>query len=416
MHATTLPSRSGFATLFPLLLVILLDIVGVILVVPILTPLILQPSSGIVPLGTSDFVRDALFGFALALYPLAMFFSTPILGDLSDKFGRKRILIVCLVFSAASYLIAVIGINRESLWILLLSRVIAGLAAGTQSIATAAIIDVSTTQTKARYLSWVVFVDSIGLVLGPVIGGLTADNRIVSWFTYTTPFYLAAMVALLNLIYLQFSLENTSSQVKHHAIHFTKGFKLFLSAFTEKKFRLLSILFSCYVLAWSIYFQSINLYLTEKFHYSSTQLGLFVGFIGVLFAFSSSLFSKWILSFFSRDTTSFAVCITSMGIGCLGAALCPSELAQWLWVILLAVSEVICFTLSLSLFSSLADENSQGWIMGVNSALGAIIWGVGALLSGPLSYLGLSLPFWASGILCFCSAGLMVRYRKNHDE
>lgn len=415
MHAPTLQQRSTFMTLFPLLLVILLDIVGVILVIPVLTPLILQPDSGIVPLGTSDFVRDALFGISLALYPLAMFFSTPILGDLSDKFGRKKILMICLAFSSASYLVAILGINLLNLWIVLLSRLLAGFAAGTQSIATAAIIDASTSKTKSRNLSWVVFINSIGLILGPVIGGLTADSRIVSWFNYTTPFYLAFIVVLLNLVYIYFALDNHPTSEKKEAIQLTKGFKLFIAAFLEKKFRLLSILFSCYTLAWSIYFLAINLYLSEKFHYTSTQLGLFVGFIGVLFAFSSSLFSKWLLAFFSRDTTSFLVCITAMGIACFGTAMCSSESSPWLWAILLAISEVICFTVSLSLFSSLAGEDAQGWIMGVNSALGAIIWGLGAVIAGPIGYLGLSLPFWVAGFLCLSSGGLMILYKKSHD-
>lgn len=415
MHATTVEHKMRFIKLVPLLLVILLDVVGVILVIPVITPLILQSDSGLVPADTSELMRDALFGVALSLYPIFMFFSTPILGDLSDKFGRKKILMICLVFSSVSYLVTALGIDINNLGIVLFSRILGGLAAGTQSIATAAIIDLSVSNTKAYNLSWVVFIDSVGLILGPVLGGVTADSSIVSWFDYTTPFYIAAFLALLNLIFLYFFLECYPSKKVIHKIQITKGFRLFMSAFTKKKFRLLSILFSCYILAWSIYFQSINFYLAQKFNYNSTNLGLFVGFIGFLLALSSLFFSKWVRTFFGRDTTTYAVSITAMGIACLGAALFPSELSQWLWVILLAISEVICFAISLSLFSNLVDEDSQGWIMGVNSALGAIIWGLGAFLAGPLGYIALSLPFWVSSILCLTSGGLMLIYKKCHD-
>lgn len=351
----------------------------------------------------------------MSLYPLAMFFSTPILGDLSDKFGRKKILAICLVFDAISYLIAVLGIYYNNLSVVLFSRILGGLAAGTQSIATAAIIDLSTSpKSKEHNLSWVVFIDSVGLILGPVLGGVTADSDIVSWFDYTTPFYITALLSLVNLALLYFCFD-AQSKKKWKRIHLTKGFKLFMSAFTQKKFRLLSILFSCYILAWSMYFQAINFYLSQKFNYNSTSLGLFVGFIGVLLAISSLVFSKWLRKLFDSQTTAYAVCITLMGIACLGAALCPSELSQWLWVILLAISEVLCFSISLSLFSGLVNEVSQGWIMGVNSALGAIIWALGAFLAGPLGYIALSLPFWISGILCLISGGLMLLYKRNHD-
>ena len=69
-------------------MVIFLDVAGIILVLPVLTPLILQTDSGIVPAGTPLILRDFLYGLSLGIFPLFMFFSTPILGDLSDKFGR----------------------------------------------------------------------------------------------------------------------------------------------------------------------------------------------------------------------------------------------------------------------------------------------------------------------------------------
>src|SRR5579885_851404 len=94
---TYLPkSKSTLMTMLPLFMVILIDVMGIVLVLPVLTLLILQPDSGMVSAGTSPFLRDFYYGLAMALYPLFMFFSTPILGDLSDKF-RKNILLLCLL-------------------------------------------------------------------------------------------------------------------------------------------------------------------------------------------------------------------------------------------------------------------------------------------------------------------------------
>ena len=136
-HASA-TTTTAWLKLLPLFMVILIDVMGIVLVLPVLTMLILQPESSIVPAGTSLILRDFYYGFAMALYPLFMFFSTPILGDLSDKFGRKSILLFCLAVSAGSYLISALGIAYNSLFIFLASRAIAGLAAGTQPIASAA--------------------------------------------------------------------------------------------------------------------------------------------------------------------------------------------------------------------------------------------------------------------------------------
>jgi len=407
-------SKTSRWSMLPLFMVIFLDVAGIILVMPVLTPLILQTDSGIVPAGTPLIWRDFLYGLSLGIFPLFMFFSTPILGDLSDKFGRKKILLICLIGSAISYVIAAIGVMYGSLFTLLGSRALAGLAAGTQPIATAAIIDMSTPQTKTKNLAWVVFTSSIGLILGPAVGGITAEKSLVSWFGYETPFFFAAGVSFLNAILLHFSLKEAPSTNLSHTVHLTKGFKLFIAAFTEKKFRLLSALFFCFVLAWSLYYQTINWFFMEEYHYSVGKLGLFVSFIGIIFAITTSMVARLILRLFAHETNAFAFFIFTMAIANIGAALSQGELAQWLWVILNAASDVICFTVALSIFSNLANHESQGWIMGVTGSIGAITWTVGGLIAGPLGYIDIHVPLWTAGVLCFMSFLMMLIYRRSH--
>lgn len=412
MDAPSAENRVNYISLLPLFMVILLDVAGIILVLPVLTPLILQPD-GIVPLGTPLAIRDFLYGLSLAIFPLFMFFSTPVLGDLSDKFGRKKLLFICMVITAVSYLIAGIGVLCHSLLTLLFSRALGGLVAGTQPIATAAIIDISTSQTKTKNLALVVFTTSIGLILGPAIGGITAEKSIVSWFGYESPFFFAAGVSLINAILIQLFVKETNPTKASHAICLTKGFLLFITAFTQKKFRLLSFLYFCYALAWGLYYQTINWFFMEKYNYSVGKLGLFVSFIGVIFALTTSLGARFILKFSSNEINTYIFFIFTMAIANLGSAMSHGELAQWLWVILNAGSDVICFTVALSIFSNLENNNnSQGWIMGVTGAIGAITWTVGGLIAGPLGYINIYAPLWVAGILCLISFISMIIYRK----
>lgn len=401
-------STKNFLSLLPLLMVVLIDVMGLVLVFPVLAPLLLQTDSGLVPAGTSVMWRDFLYGFTIALFPLFMFFSTPVLGDLSDKFGRKKILLVCLIACTISYIVSAVGIYIHDLFTFLLGRAIAGLAAGTQPIAAAAIIDMSTEHNKTRNLSWVVLVSSVGLILGPLLSGVTADVN------YQLPFYIAAALSLLNAILLQFSYQENYQVQTSHKIQLLKGFMLFVAAFSEKKFRLLSFVCFCLILAWSLYFQIIGWFFMEEFHYDVNQLGLFIGYIGVIFVFTTSVLLKHLLKIFSDASQACLFFVFLMGLAMLGCTLTESAFSQWWWAIPISGSEIICYTLFMDLFSGLANKDAQGWIMGVMGSIMAITWTVGGLIAGPLGYLNIRAPFWTAGVLCFISFFLLWLYRRSH--
>ena len=407
-HSAVSQHKPGFLTLLPLLMVILIDVMGLVLVFPVLAPLILQTGGGMVDSNMSEAWRDFLYGFTVALFPLFMFFSTPVLGDLSDKFGRKNILLLCLTGCALSYLVSAAGIYYHSLFVFLLGRAIAGMAAGTQPIASAAIIDLSTEHTKTRNLSWVVLIASIGLILGPLLSGVTAS------VSYQMPFYIAALLSLLNAVLLYFSYQENHFQRSEHKVQLLKGFVLFVAAFSEKKFRLLSLVCFTLILAWSLYFQVINWFLMDEYHYTVNQLGLFIGYIGVIFVIITSVLLRHLVKLFSHVSNACLFFILLMGISLLCGTLTHSALSQWLWAILISGSEIICYTLFMELFSNLASKDAQGWIMGVMGSIMAITWTVGGIIAGPLGYIGIRVPFWVAGILCFMSFLLMWRYRKTH--
>lgn len=406
-------SKNSLLILIPLFMVVILDVMGVILVLPVLTPLLLKPGTGILSPHISLILRDMIYGITLAIFPLFMFLSTPILGDLSDKFGRKKILLACLIASTISYLIAVVGIFTSSLFIFLISRAIAGLAAGTQPIATAAIIDISTPETKSRNLSWIVLASSIGIIIGPLFGGFTAEKDLMSWFGFETPFVIAAVLSIINAIYLLVTFIETNPPKSNQAVSLTKGFVLFLAAFSKNKFRLLSLTYFCALLAWGLYFLTISWYFMEVFHYSVAKIGLFIGFIGVVFSIALTIGVRFVSNFFVKEINAFLCSVILMAIANIGAAISHTELAQWLWVIVNATTDAICYTILLSIFSNSADQESQGWIMGVAGAIAAIAWTVGSLISGPLGFIDIHLPFWTAGILCLVSFGIMLIYKKH---
>jgi MFS family permease len=405
-------NKNNLFTLMTLFMVIMLDIMGIILVFPVLTPLIIQPSTSILPLETSVAIRDFTYGLVMAIFPFFMFFSTPILGDLSDKFGRKKILLICLIGSAVSYWVAAAGIMANSLLLLMAGRALSGLAAGTQPIASAAIVDVSTPETKTRNLSWIVLACSVGLIIGPLIGGATAEISFFNGVGYQTPFILAGILCLANAVFLHFTYQETMVIKPEQQVHFTKGFRLFLSAFSDKKFRVISVIFCAYLLAWSLYFQWISWYFVQKFQYNPGKLGFFNGYMGVVFAVAILVIGRFVLKSFS-SVTNLTFFMFFMAIANVGAGLMPGEMPQWLWVILNATSDSICYSAALALFTGMVDEKSQGWMMGVIGAFNAVMWTLGGIIIGPMGYANIYLPVWSAAFLCFGSFILLMIYRKS---
>src|SRR3990167_335668 len=189
------PTTNPVITITILFLVIIIDQMGITFVFPILTPLFMDPNSMLIPAGIKNSSRDFLYGLCLALYPFFMFFGAPLLGAISDQLGRKITLLLCLLASAISFVLSAVAIHLASLTLLLASRALAGFFSGSQYIAQAAIADISPPDKKAVNLSYIIVAISIGMILGPLVGGYLSDPVLLKSLTYATPFEAAALLA-----------------------------------------------------------------------------------------------------------------------------------------------------------------------------------------------------------------------------
>jgi DHA1 family tetracycline resistance protein-like MFS transporter len=127
-----------------------------------------------------------------SVYAVCMFFAAPGLGALSDRYGRRPVLLVCLLGSAIGYLVFVIG---GALWVLFVGRIIDGITGGTISTIFAYFADIIPPEERTKYFGWVSAVVGVGTVIGPTLGGLLAK------FGYSVPMYFGAIITLLNVVY-----------------------------------------------------------------------------------------------------------------------------------------------------------------------------------------------------------------------
>jgi len=155
-----------------------------------------------------------------SVYAVCVFFAAPGLGALSDRFGRRPVLLICLLGSAIGYIIFGVG---GALWVLFIGRIIDGMTGGTISTIFAYFADIIPPEQRTKYFGWVSAVVGVGTVIGPTLGGVLAK------FGYSVPMYFAAIITLLNVVYgILYMPESLSKNTRLKKITFAK-----LNPFTQ---------------------------------------------------------------------------------------------------------------------------------------------------------------------------------------
>lgn len=184
-------SRHALACVF---VTVLIDMIGFGIIIPVVPVLIVE-------LTGQDLSHAALYGgWLLFLYALMQFFCAPVVGNLSDRFGRRPVLLLSLAAFGLDY--AVMGFAPSMVW-LFVGRFVAGVAGGSYVTANAYIADVSEPGDRAKNFGLVGAAFGVGFVLGPVIGGILGD------YGTRVPFFAAAGLAVANLVYGAWVLPET---------------------------------------------------------------------------------------------------------------------------------------------------------------------------------------------------------------
>ncbi len=175
-------NRSSLVLIF---LTVFIDLLGFGILIPIL------PSFSVKELH----VDEAAIGIAIAIYSFVQFLFNPVLGKLSDKYGRKPVIVVCLFLNAMGYIVFAF---THSYLMLLASRVIAGIGGSSIGVAQAYIADVTTRENRSKGMGLIGAAFGLGFVFGPLIGGL------LSSYGYAVTGYVAAGFSMISISFLQY--------------------------------------------------------------------------------------------------------------------------------------------------------------------------------------------------------------------
>lgn len=395
-----------------ILFIVFLGFVGISMPYLIFPALFLNPAYSILPDSWSQSSHAIFLGITLAAYPLGQFIGSPILGALSDDYGRKRLLTASLTVAALCNLLTGFAIARHQLGLLIASRFIAGLMEGNIAIARAMAADIKTIS-KHESFGKINAAISIAYLLGPLIGGLLSDKNLLESLTTATPFYVTCVLFLclsgLSALVLKKTVINTSIKVRTfwERINFIKRMGVL---FSNKRLQFLILICTAFTLAIDIFYEFGPVYLTVKWALGPAQLTLYNGVLCLALAVGNG----WLPAFTSsRVSNRRAIICSGAGLALffIGIVLTNSTLMMMSLFALSGLAIGLAVTLMTVKISDSASDGIQGEVMGVQLSLRVLGDAIICLFGGALLLLSSKLILIVAALICITA---MVYYALKH--
>lgn len=387
-----------------ILITLMIDAIGIGLVFPIMPDLMDRVGAGSTGEGA------LLAGVLMASYAGALFIFAPIIGSLSDAFGRKPVLLLALFVLAVDYVIMALA---TEFWVLLIGRILAGIAGATYTTATAYIADISDPKDRAARFGMVGAAFGIGFVFGPAIGGIAATWHI------TAPFWIAAAMSAANVAFGLFVLPESLAPQKRRPFGFRalNPFNAIIGAFKIPGLAIPLICLFVFEFANMVYPTLWAFYTRELFGWSTLLIGVSLAGYGILLAgVQGGLMPVFIKRFGEFRTLQLGM--VSALIGFIGFGLISTVTGLVLVLIFAALSD-LSPPMMTAMASNTVDEDKQGLVQGVIASLASI-----AAFAAPLFMTGVfevfvddtglylpGAPFLIGGALILAMLPLVWRLR-----
>ena len=315
----------------------------------------------------ADKVALAMSGL-VSIFAVCQFFAAPVFGALSDRFGRKSILLVSLLGSAVGY--ALLGIG-EALWVLFLGRIIDGLTAGNQSALFAYISDSTEPQERGKWFGYLGGAIGTGFMIGPAIGGLLGTASIA------LPFYVTAGITLFSMLCISVFLPESLAVEKRTARLTLRSFNTYTSfkeVFSVPAARALLITGAFFYIVLNIWQFNASIFLKDVFLWGPSFIGGVFVLVGICDILSRVVVLPRLLKVWNeRNVGIIGLCGLALGLG----LLLLSAYAHSMAIIIAAVA---CIVLGEGLFdpsynarlSLSVGESVQGQLQGTNQGLQAL--------------------------------------------
>jgi DHA1 family tetracycline resistance protein-like MFS transporter len=397
---------------------VFIDLLGFGIVIPVL-PFYAE--------GTRFNATPRTVGLLFASYSIMQLIFSPVLGRLSDKYGRRPVLLLSIIGTGIGFLI--LGF-ATTLWMLFLGRILDGISGGNISTAQAYIADITTKEDRAKGMGLLGAAFGLGFIFGPALGG------ILSRWGVAVPFFFAACLCFANAALLYFTLPETVTP-DHPARESTagaRGFSKLIESLKQPRLGFVLTIYFLFIVAFSIMTTSFSLYTMFRFGYDAQHNGYLFAYVGLIAVIvQGGLIGKLVKRFGELPLViAGALCFA----GSLFAIPFVGPMTGGLFALLIGGG---IFSLGNSLstpaLNSLASKSvgpaEQGAVMGVLQSAGSLARAVGPsitalLIHSQTAYVGadgvphhmsdrsLFLTFWTGAVIMFLAFLLAVYFTRTH--
>ncbi|MCX6783117.1 MAG: MFS transporter [Candidatus Levybacteria bacterium] len=402
-----------------LYLTILIDMIGLGVLIPVIPQLLGNPNSVDFLLNPSQQnLGFILLGLISAIYPIAMFFAAPILGALSDKFGRRPVLLISILGTSVGYFLFAWAIMIKNIPLLFFSRLVDGLTGGNIATVQASITDQVDPEHRAKAFGLMGATFGVGFVLGPFIGGKLADPNVLSWFNASTPFFFAGILAFVNLISIYFFFLETNFHIdKDRTINFFGSVSgLFRIKNLKREIRYLLVVSFLFNAGFAFFTSFFNVFLTQKFNFSVGQIGNFFGYIGIWSILTQLVVVRLTANKFSH------VSILRFTYPAVATAIILYLLpTNPFWIFVIVPFFAIPNGMQLANFSALLSQRTppkeRGETLGINASFTALGQALPPLFAGFIAVaFAPSTPILIAGFFMLCAGVLFIYTERNKTD
>ena len=379
---------------FALLLIfftVFIDLIGFGIIIPLLPTFAEHFGAG-----------GFLVGLLVMSYSLMQFFFTPFWGRLSDNVGRRPILLISLTASAAGYLIWGFA---GSLWMLFLSRMVAGFGNANIAVAQAYIADVTTPENRAKGMGLVGAAFGLGFVLGPALGALCVGKGAIH-----IAGFLAAGFSILDLVLTFFFLPEPERRSQAGHERFVMRPEFYWQVLTNERLRVSLAIFFISTFAFANMEATLVLLTEHKYGFTVQQNGLMFAYIGLIMVFvQGGLIGRLSKRFGEQKLIFFGSLLVVLGL--LGTPASTAPLVLYGALALLALGSGMNTPANQSMLSKLAPAEDVGGIMGVGQSLSTLGRILGPLAGGAaFQYFGMQSPYFvgAAAMIAACVLSLLL--------
>lgn len=342
-------------------------------------------------LGNSSHLPEVLFGGIISsIFSVLQFIFAPFWGGLSDRKGRRPILLLTVAGTALSYLLwAVSG----SFWVFLVARMLAGAFGGNLSVATAAVADVTSRTERAKAMGLVGAAFGLGLVTGPLIGAFSTRIDLLSshpeWATwgvnpFTVPALIAFALSLLNLVWINRRFSETLSDAtrgRSREPRLRNPIRAILDL-SNRSVRAVNLVNFTYQLAFVAMEASLVFVSAERFGYTARENGLLMGFLGLCAIITQGWLVRKTLNRGVPETSMLSIGLTASTAGFLTVGFAAAPWMLYVGVALLAFGGGFVSPASSGLISLYANEDEQGRVLGIYRSLGSLARAITPIFAG----------------------------------